>query len=214
MATLNAVMVDLVAPVPPGNPLDPAAGTTAAPAGGARLSGRAAPRVAGAPPSPPAAPAIRPWGGPALAAATGLERKTVRRALGELRAGLGLDQAADIVVAARAIGLLDPATTPRVAGTAPAEAVPPAVGAAAAPLTPGELALLRAMAAAPAAGSTGWAVELGITASRVRARLTDLRQKLGVDPRADLLQVARERGLLPQPAGARSTGRDGSPEHG
>ncbi len=42
----------------------------------------------------------------ALAARTGINRSTVRAALRELRGKLGLDQGADLVMAARAGGLL------------------------------------------------------------------------------------------------------------
>ncbi len=86
------------------------------------------------------------------------------------------------------------------AGDGLAAAPPHAAPGPAVRLTPAEVALLRAMRAAPAAGPNGWAVELGVAASGVRRRLTELRQKLDVEAQADLLRAARERGLLPAAA--------------
>lgn len=118
----------------------------------------------------------------AIAHRTGLERALVRRELAEIRAALGLGQWDDIAAVARERGLVV-AVKPIVA-----QPITPAL----ADLTTGEAALLRALAAAPGATSTGWATELGVSASRVRQLLGALRQKSGVATTEALVALARE----------------------
>jgi len=143
-----------------------------------------------------------------LARASGLERRAVRRALAEIRGKLDLAQWDDIVDALRARGLPLPDAPPVLVGAKTSEAPTAPVGrpdpdqgpdAATPRLTPAEGALLAAIAAAPAAGPTGWAAELGISASRVRARLSEVRGKLGLGddaPPPVVVASSRAAGLL------------------
>jgi len=117
-----------------------------------------------------------------LAEATGLSRTVVRRELAELRATLGLGQWDDIAAAARERGLIVEAAF---AGPTPQPAT-------LADLTAGEAALLRAIAAAPGATSTGWAAELGVSSSRVRQLLGSLREKCGAPTTEALVALARD----------------------
>jgi type IV secretion system protein VirD4 len=116
-----------------------------------------------------------------LARTTGLDRATVRRELAEIRAALALDQWDDIAEAARERGLL--------AGASPPTGTPPPARVIA-DLTAGEAALLRTIAAAPGATSTGWAAELGVSSSRVRQLLGSLRSKCGTPTTEALIALA------------------------
>ena len=64
--------------------------------------------------------------------------------------------------------------------------------------------MLEALAATgrpgAAVSSTELAKRTGINRNPVRRVLLELRGKLGIAQEADLVQVARERGLLPDPA--------------
>jgi type IV secretory pathway TraG/TraD family ATPase VirD4 len=64
-------------------------------------------------------------------------------------------------------------------------------------LTGSEVAVLRAMAAAPGASSGELAARLGIAASTVRKRQSGVRAKLG-GGEGDLVRLARERGVQPE----------------
>ena len=129
----------------------------------------------------------------AIAQATGLARPVVRRELAEIRALLALEQWDDIAEAACERGLLvgqapaisehEPQAEPRTG----VNTVPTAMRA----LTASEAALVRAIRAAPAATSTGWATALGVSPSRVRQLLGTLREQYGAPTTAAL--VARLR---------------------
>jgi type IV secretory pathway TraG/TraD family ATPase VirD4/DNA-binding CsgD family transcriptional regulator len=120
-----------------------------------------------------------------LALVTGLGRHTVRQGLAEIRAMLGLGQWDDIAEAARRLGLIEEEG-------ASTEAPATLAGKPVADLTAGEVALLRAIAAAPGATSTGWAVELGVSPSRVRQLLGALRQKCGAATTEALVAMVRD----------------------
>lgn len=128
-----------------------------------------------------------------LALATGLGRNVVRRALAEIRAALGLGQWDDIAEAAARLALIEEQVASTESRTAPASQ-------ALVDLTAGEAALLRAIAAAPGATSTGWAAELGVSPSRVRQLLGVLRQKCGAATTEALVAMVRD-GLSVTPAG-------------
>jgi type IV secretion system protein VirD4 len=120
-----------------------------------------------------------------LALATGLGRNVVRRELAEIRAALGLGQWDDIAEAAARLGLIEEQLASTEVSANPArEPV--------ADLTVGEAALLRAIAAAPGATSTGWAAELGVSPSRVRQLLGALRQKCGAATTEALVAMVRD----------------------
>ncbi len=116
-----------------------------------------------------------------LARVTGLDRTAVRRELAEIRAALALGQWDDIADAARGWGLLAEASAAKL----------PSQVTAIADLTTGEAALLRAIAAAPGATSTGWAAELGVSSSRVRQLLGSLREKCGAATTEALIALAQ-----------------------
>lgn len=116
-----------------------------------------------------------------LARVTGLDRAAVRRELAEIRAALALGQWDDIAEAARGQGLIAEQSAP---GS-------PSQVTAIADLTAGEAALLRAIAAAPGATSTGWAAELGVSSSRVRQLLGSLRGKCGTPTTEALIALAQ-----------------------
>lgn len=128
-----------------------------------------------------------------LALATGLGRNIVRRELAEIRAALGLGQWDDIAVAARRLDLIEVEHTGLDTPAIPA-------GVPVTDLTSGEMALLRAIVAAPGASSTGWAAELGVSPSRVRQLLGALRQKCGAATTEALVALARD-GLAVIPMG-------------
>ena len=69
-------------------------------------------------------------------------------------------------------------------------------------------AVLDALARLPTASSTDLERLSGIKRSTVRNALKELRAKLGIDQAADLVQVARARGLLTDPGPARDAGAD------
>jgi type IV secretion system protein VirD4 len=127
-----------------------------------------------------------------LALATGLGRNVIRRELAEIRAALGLGQWDDIAAAARRLDLIEAEDT-----SIDTPAVP--LGVPVADLTAGEVALLRAIAAAPGATSTGWAAELGVSPSRVRQLLGALRQKCGAPTTEALVALVRD-GLAVMPS--------------
>jgi hypothetical protein len=129
-----------------------------------------------------------------LALATGLGRNVVRRELAEIRAALGLGQWDDIAEAARQLGLIEEQD---VSAEVPANPAREPM----ADLTAGEAALLRAIAAAPGATSTGWAAELGVSPSRVRQLLGALRQKCCAPTTETLVEMVRD-GRAVAPSGA------------
>ena len=61
---------------------------------------------------------------------------------------------------------------------------------------------------AHASSSTELEQTTGINRNMVRGALKELRATLGIDQAADLVQVARERGLLPDPAPRCDAGLD------
>lgn len=128
-----------------------------------------------------------------LALATGLGRTSIRHELSEIRAAFGLGQWDDIAEAAARLGLIEEQTACAESSTAPARE--PLVD-----LTTGEEALLRAIAAAPGATSTGWAAEVRVSPSRVRQLLGALRQKCGAPTTEALVAMVRD-GRIAVPTG-------------
>lgn len=102
------------------------------------------------------------------------------------------------------------ADAPEDAGAITSGSIPPADGperAASqerriAALTPSQARLLAALAAMPAASSGQLAAALGVQRSTVRDGLTRIRRALGVGPDADIVAVARQRGVLGERDGA------------